>query len=188
MRNRQSKPMKTLVLIGLCVMFAWLANAAWAEEDPSLDTQTVFGEDMPGSELGPDEGMEADQGGFGNGSQDFWVGATQFYPRDGVFWQYYSVYYWTHSAGSTKPWEAQVTLPAGARITFIRVLSRRVGPYGLYLFCPDRLALGKMTRDLVFVQRDAQPRPIRYSQVAILDGVFEVEHRAPKRDVAAVVF
>jgi hypothetical protein len=123
MKNKQKNSTKWLILfIGLFAMFAWLANPALAQDDdPTLDTETAYSGDVPESEPGFDEDAEAaDQGGFGPGGQDYWVGATQFYPRNGVFWTYQTFYYWSHFAGSLRQWEAQVELPAGARITAIR--------------------------------------------------------------------
>jgi hypothetical protein len=122
MRTKQRIVMKVFVFISLCAMFIWLASPALAQEDPTLNTETQYSADTIQSDLGPDENdMETfDQGGFGGNYQDFWVGATQFYPRDDTPLRYQTFYYWYQASGGSRQYEAQITLPAGARIMGIR--------------------------------------------------------------------
>jgi hypothetical protein len=54
-------------------------------------------------------------GAFGLNSQDYWVSATQFAPRDAIIWTYQSFLYF--ATATSAQYEAQILLPAGARVT-----------------------------------------------------------------------
>jgi hypothetical protein len=57
---------------------------------------------------------------FGLGTQDYWLGASQFQPRSGANFNYGGLYYWYAATGAgTQQFEAQVNLPAGGLVTFL---------------------------------------------------------------------
>jgi len=109
--------MKTFNYLGACcISLLLLSGPAWADEDPSMIIENIPDGVMNNSGSAEDENefISNAGGAFGTNSQDYWIAATQFAPRNGVFWTYQTFLYFAHSAGGNRQWEGQVNLPAGA--------------------------------------------------------------------------
>jgi len=111
--------LKTFKFLGaFCISLLLLGGQVWADEDASLiidDIPDGFTNAFDSAE-GADEPITYGGGAFGTNRQDYWIAATQFAPRDGVFWTYQGFLYFAHNTGGGAQWEAQVNLPAGALV------------------------------------------------------------------------
>jgi hypothetical protein len=104
---------KHTIVLAACSVIVWAGSqAASAQEDPSLTAPVTS---APATGNAEQQGNAA--GAFGTGTQDFWVGATQFVPRTaGTSWNHESFYYWSLDGTHA---EALVDLPAGAYVSAI---------------------------------------------------------------------
>jgi S-layer homology domain len=111
-------PFKTALLIGLCVMFTWLANPAFAEDDPALSppevTDVYQNEDGNAESFAEADGVSA----FGLGTQDYWIAAMEFAPQNGTDIWAYDIFTF-YSAPNGGVFNKQVELPWGARMTIL---------------------------------------------------------------------
>lgn len=103
-------------LMGMVPVALLAASTAWAATDASLNTN-VSGASTSNTSAGDLPGAQFD-GAFGLGGQDFWVGATQFYPRSASQSLVYNGFYYWYSTGGQH--EAQFQLPNGSLMQVFR--------------------------------------------------------------------
>ena len=106
---------------------AWLASAVVvatvaiampvSAQDQTLNRPAAAAQGQAGNaESAPKDALPPAFGAFGLNSQDYWVSATQFTPRNGSApWSYLTFLYFGTSVSAQ--YEAQILLPAGARVT-----------------------------------------------------------------------
>ena len=111
--------MKKIKFLGASWMsILLLGGQLWADEDASMtinDLRDGVTNSLNSAEES-DDLIAKGGGAFGTNQQDYWIAATQFAPRDGVFWTYRGLLFFAQNSGGPAQWEAQVNLPAGALV------------------------------------------------------------------------
>ena len=110
-----------VLMFAAAVLIVCSSKPAVAQADSSLRAPVAAESRRIESESLPIKPNEA----YGTQDQEVWVGATEFYSRDSGLWQNYGQdygsYFWSNvDYTTTKHFEAQVHLPSGAHISFLR--------------------------------------------------------------------
>jgi hypothetical protein len=113
---------KRWMMAGTLVAGLIAHGAAWSGDDATLNTAVppaVANADAT-AEQAQYRARAAADGAFGLNTQDYWLGASAFLPRDTSLLNYITNYYWALNTGTgTQQFEAQVNLPAGGHVSIV---------------------------------------------------------------------